>query len=235
MISALNVRFAPLLTLARASVFTLTLSPILGFAAPVPVTTPNGGPNSATPSAQSSPVALAVSPVASVLASPSTRQAALVDGPSALHVGALKVSPTPVPSAVASPQILVSAPALPVDFGPLPAGAPALPGTPGAVSRPRPTPTPGRARVEAPESPFKFKNFLYGFVAGALVGVAYGILSDTSGKNKVQNVEAIVYGLGGGLVFGGISLGLGATTPPPPRPPRQASLPMPGVTLACRF
>jgi hypothetical protein len=135
----------------------------------------------------------------------------------------------------------------PADAAVLPPGAPALPDVQAGGKqsagdqRAEPVaqnaiPAPGKAQEEIAPSPFKFTNFLYGFLGGALVGASYGVLFDTSGKNNVRNIKAGLYGLLGGTAFGTLSLFLGATTPETAKPPQVGSGRLiPDLQLAYRF
>lgn len=169
--------------------------------------------------------------------------------PTAALSSALTVTASSALSATAgalpqSASLSVGAPA-PTDAAVLPPGAPALPDVqvggqqPAQAAEPveqNAIPAPGKVQAEPAPSPYKFTNFLYGFLGGALVGVSYGILTDTSGQNNVRNIKAGLYGVLGGSVFGTLSLCLGATTPEPVKPPQVGrGRPVPGLQLAYRF
>jgi hypothetical protein len=88
---------------------------------------------------------------------------------------------------------------------------------------------PGKVKPDEPEARFKAKNFLLGFLGGAAVGAAAGILFfsrdadnglDTERAKVVVPVAAGV----GGLGFGLVAMLLGATTPEEAKPPKVESL-----------
>jgi hypothetical protein len=95
--------------------------------------------------------------------------------------------------------------------------------------------TPGKERMDVPESRFKTRNFVLGFLGGAAVGAAAGVLVFSNGANNGYDpnlgkvnvpVAALVGGLGGGLV----AMLLGATTPEEAKPPKvEGQAPAQGV------
>jgi hypothetical protein len=102
---------------------------------------------------------------------------------------------------------------------------------------PSPTPEPPKPRPRVKESPYKLSNFLLGFAGGAVLGGAYGILSDNSGKEGVRNAMGAIYAAIGGAGFGTVALLLGATTPPEAAPPQVEGKwrYTPGVQLSLNF
>jgi hypothetical protein len=108
---------------------------------------------------------------------------------------------------------------------------------PAEVNVPKEDPSkqaPGKAVVEAPPSKYKLSNFILGFVGGALLGGAYGVLGTKDGGNIGAN--AAIYGGAAALALGTIGLFLGATTPEEAKPPRvDSALPIPTLILAARF
>jgi hypothetical protein len=83
---------------------------------------------------------------------------------------------------------------------------------------------PGEAKPEEKEARFKISNFALGFLGGAALGAAVGILVLSQGDNGFDQEKAKVMGplaAGiGGLAFGTVSLLLGATTPEAAKPPK---------------
>lgn len=87
---------------------------------------------------------------------------------------------------------------------------------------------PGKAKPDVPESKYKWSNFTLGFLGGAVVGSAAGILfmsrgDDGSFDADKAKVVAPVVGAAAGLVFGLAALWLGATTPEEAKPPKVES------------
>lgn len=90
--------------------------------------------------------------------------------------------------------------------------------------------------VEEAPSKFKISNFLLGFLGGALLGSAAGVLVGGGRDGAAMGAAAALYGAIGGLAGGGLALLLGATTPEEARPPRvESGLPRGAVVLAWRF
>lgn len=98
---------------------------------------------------------------------------------------------------------------------------------------------PGEAKPDEPHVRYKFSNFALGFLGGALLGSAAGVLFNSSGEGSSMGANAAIYGGIGGLVFGTAGLFLGATTPEEAKPPKVdegAARPgWPGVQVALRF
>lgn len=87
---------------------------------------------------------------------------------------------------------------------------------------------PGAAKPDEPEPKYKWTNFALGFLGGAVVGSAAGILFLSKGDDgsfdadKAKTVAPLV-GAGTGLVFGLAALFLGSTTPEAAKPPKVES------------
>jgi hypothetical protein len=81
------------------------------------------------------------------------------------------------------------------------------------------------AKPEEPESAYKLKNFALGFLGGAVVGGAVGVLFFSQGdKGTFDPEKAKIMGpaiaAAGGLAFGLAALLLGTTTPVEVKPPK---------------
>lgn len=151
--------------------------------------------------------------------------------------GAAAPAAAPSPAAEAEP-VEAAPPPLPQEQAldpdqPLPAAAPA------EVATPKEDPAklaPGAPRPQAPPSRYRFSNFALGFLGGALMGGAYGVLSSGGRPNDAMALNAALYAGGTGLVLGFAGLLLGATTPEEPRPPAVGAWPPgPRLALALRF
>jgi uncharacterized protein YcfJ len=101
--------------------------------------------------------------------------------------------------------------------------------------------TPGKAKAEEPVSRFRTGNFILGFIGGALLGGAAGVLffsQDASGgidQDKLK-VAATAGVLGGGLLGGTVAVMLGATTPEEARPPQvEGRRPTPMLVASVKF
>ena len=100
---------------------------------------------------------------------------------------------------------------------------------------------PGRARPDDKPSRFSLGNFVLGFIGGAILGGAAGVLllsDDGSGGIDQSKLRLMLpLGLvGGGLVGGTISLMRGATTPEEARPPKvEGRRPTPLLVASVRF
>lgn len=95
--------------------------------------------------------------------------------------------------------------------------------------------TPGKAKPDVPESPYKWGNFALGFLGGAAIGGAAGVLflskgDDGNFDSEKAKVMGPAVGAGAGLVFGLAALFLGTTTPEEAKPPKveSQSPPLPG-------
>jgi len=157
--------------------------------------------------------------------------AALILGPAVRTWAADEAVPS-TPTAQAA-----GAPALP-DVQTEEKAAPEVTGAQAAPAVPQDAlPQPGAAKPEAKPGKFKMTNFLLGFLGGALLGGAYGILSDDSGNPKTRDAMAGVDAAIGGISLGTLSLLLGATTPEEVKPPRvEGRRPgVPGVQLTLLF
>jgi hypothetical protein len=123
----------------------------------------------------------------------------------------------------------------------LEAAPPPSEGSGAAVATPREDPAaiaPGKPVAEAKPSRFRFGNFVLGFLGGALLGGAYGVLSSGGQESQVMAQNAAIYGGGAGLALGVAGLFLGATTPEAAKPPQIEAWarPLPGgLELALRF
>lgn len=84
--------------------------------------------------------------------------------------------------------------------------------------------TPGKEKPETPEPRYKMGNFVLGFLGGALLGGAAGILFFSNGDKGFDQDKAKVMGpavgVGAGLALGLVALLLGATTPEEAKPPK---------------
>lgn len=98
---------------------------------------------------------------------------------------------------------------------------------------------PGDAKPEEKPSRFKFGNFALGFLGGALLGGAAGVLFSGGQGSDSMVTHAALYGGGAGLGLGLLALLLGSTTPEEAKPPKvdEGSLRpgFPGVQVALRF
>ena len=93
---------------------------------------------------------------------------------------------------------------------------------------------PVQAKAEEKPARFRLGNFVLGFLGGALLGGAAGVLfgsTDSTGALSQDKLKVMLpLGLvGGGLLGGTLSLLLGATTPEEARPPKVESR-RPGAT-----
>lgn len=139
-------------------------------------------------------------------------------------------SPSPAPEGEQPPTLPES-----LDGGAVPADG-ALSGT-AEVATPAEDPAklaPAEPVPEEKPSRFKLGNFLLGFLGGALLGGAYGVLSSGGKESSVMGQNAAIYGGGAALTLGLAGLFLGATTPEEAKPPRVDGA-LPGAALALRF
>ncbi len=88
---------------------------------------------------------------------------------------------------------------------------------------------PGKPKADEPEARFKTKNFVLGFLGGAAVGAAAGVLFLSRDANNNfdpsrAQVMVPVSGAVGGLALGLVAMLLGATTPEEAKPPKVDSL-----------
>jgi hypothetical protein len=142
-------------------------------------------------------------------------------------------SATPVPDE-AKPKV-EEAPALPeAKTGEAPAEAPEAATTTAEPELPKVV-TPEKPKPEAPESPYKLKNFGLGFLGGAVLGAATGVLLFSQNDKgaldpeKAKTMAAVCGGIGG-LSFGLAAFLLGTTTPEEVKPPQveEGSVTAPG-------
>lgn len=100
---------------------------------------------------------------------------------------------------------------------------------------------PGPAKPELKPGRFRLGNFVLGFVGGALLGSAAGVLFGSTDANGALVQDRLKYMLplgvlGGGLLGGTVSLLLGATSPPEAAPPAlQGRLGGPWLVATTRF
>lgn len=173
----------------------------------------------------------------------------LVLGPAfCLHAEAEAVSPSAQAGAASAPAGVTrdadalsstasTPPALPdaaLD-GPAPDAKPA----PADLGVPKDSIVAPKAAVpEAKPARFHFGDFALGFLGGALIGGAYGVLSSGGQPQSTMTQNAAIDGGAGGVVLGLLGLLLGATTPPPAKPPQvdEGARPLrSGTLLALSF
>jgi hypothetical protein len=100
---------------------------------------------------------------------------------------------------------------------------------------------PGKAIPDAKPTKYHFANFALGFVGGALLGGAYGVLSSGGKDSSVMATNAALFGGGAAVVLGVAGLLLGATTPEEAKPPKvsdESALPrgvMPLLAVSAQF
>lgn len=100
---------------------------------------------------------------------------------------------------------------------------------------------PGKAIPEAKATKYHFSNFALGFLGGALLGGAYGVLSSGGKESSVMATNAAIYGGAAAAVLGIAGLLLGATTPEEAKPPKvgdESALPrgaMPLLAVSAQF
>lgn len=175
---------------------------------------------------------------AALLLAPAIAMAETAEALSPTAEAAVSPEPSPSPSPEPSPTPEAEQPpTLPesLDGSVVPADG-ALSGT-AEVSTPLEDPAkqaPGEPVPEEKPSRYKLSNFLLGFLGGALLGGAYGVLSSGGKEGSTMGQNAAIYGGGAALTLGLAGLFLGATTPEEAKPPRVEGA-LPGAALALRF
>lgn len=159
---------------------------------------------------------------------------------------ALAVGPTltlwgAAPAAASPPAPAAGAPALPDMSAPQDL-SPAADVKAAPVEVPSDLPVqPGPAKPQLKPGRFRLGNFVLGFVGGALLGSAAGVLFGSTDANGALVQDRLKYMLplgvlGGGLLGGTVSLLLGATSPPEAAPPAlQGRLGSPWLVATTRF
>ena len=148
------------------------------------------------------------------------------------------------PTAQAAPGPVDGAPALPD------AAAQDVSATPSADVKAAPVEVPkdvlvqpGQAKADVQPSRFQTGNFILGFLGGALLGGAAGVLLLSTDSNGVLDQDKLKVMLplglvGGGLIGGTVSLLLGATSPQEAQPPKvegRRPAPAPRVVATLHF
>jgi len=188
---------------------------------PAPVAAAPADQAAAAPAAAHAPAAI-LAPAAAPAPAATSAPATPVDAaaPAAAPAAPAPAAPADAAAPAATAAPAADAPPLPDVQSPAGQAAPAAQDAGGQVQPQDAFPKPGEPQAEVRQSKYKFSNFLLGFLGGALLGAAYGILSDSSGKAASRNESTAIYGVGVGLAFGTLSLVFGATTPEEAKPPR---------------
>ncbi|HTB22923.1 MAG TPA: hypothetical protein VK914_09470 [bacterium] len=229
-----------LLALPAASLLADASATALSPSASAQASTSTATSPTAAPAALSNTVAVAAP-------SPEALSSTAAAAPQALSSSAAAAAPQALSSSAAASPALSSDVSATASAAPVADTGTAADSSPAEPAAPLPDIQDNSAAAQAPESqagsvqsddesPFRWTNFLLGFLGGALLGGTYGLLDAPPDNARVRNQDILVYGGAAAIGLGTVAIFLGGTTPQPAKPP-EAGLrrPIPEVVLALRF